>query len=254
MDSVLSKTKELKSNMIEKTKDLMEEIPRKLDMKHTSWQNRFVYATTFILIVYFAVMDVLTYFHIQSLPVRRKDPEALTGSFNYFKMLSIKGMMEDQLSCHFNWPTCELFEAATHLSNGYPVVTANSVSVFGAIIAIPAAKLLTLESMTWKRLAILVFVFRLWIDGLDGIVFRMQNLSPALKHTQLPVRHSSGWLGDTMCDFFAAFMFMYGGYRTLRQKGVPAQPAVVLPLTTCPLTTCPPTASLSHPSSPTFGE
>lgn len=249
MDSVFNKTKELKTNVLEKTKDLMEELPRKLDITHTSWQNRFVYAATFVLIVYFAVMDLLTYIHIQRMPVRRKDPEAVTDSFNYFKMLSVKGMMEDQLSCHFNWPTCELFESATHISNGYPVVTANSVSVFGALVAIPAAKLLTMESLTWKRVAILIFVFRLWIDGLDGIVFRMQNLAPAQKHTQLSVRHSSGWFVDTICDFFAAFMFMYGGYRTIKQKGPPVHQAVVLPLSSCSQLT-----STSRPNSPTFGE
>lgn len=218
MDNVLTKTKVLvQANVIEKTKDLGVEITRAFT--HTqqySLQNKIVYTVTIIVVVYFAAMDFLTYLHMQNIPVRRKDPEPFTGGFDYFSMLSVKGMMEDQLSCHINWPTCELFELHTHFSQS-PGITANRVSLFGAFIAIPAAKLLSMESLLAKRVAVVIFMFRLWIDGLDGVVFRMQHLSGAEKHTQQSVRHSTGWLVDFFCDLFAALMFLWGCWQTMKQ-------------------------------------
>lgn len=247
-------TKELvKSNVIDKTKDLGMEITRALNNgQQSSLQNKAVYVFTAIIITYFAAMDFLTYLHLQSKPVRTKNPEPFQGGFDYFQMLSVKGIMEDQLSCHFIWPTCELFEIGTNFSQS-PVVTATGVSVFGAILAIPAGKLMSMDSLLAKRISIILFVFRLWLDGLDGVVFRMQHLSGADKHTQLSVRHSSGWAVDFVCDLFAALMFLYGCYHTLKQnmhKYTANNVLGMLPLT------CPPTSSAAsspRPSSPNIG-
>lgn len=257
MDKMLHKTKDLvQTNVIDKTKDLGVEITRAL--AHTqqySLQNKIVYACTAVVILYFAAMDFLTYLHMQNWPVRTKDPEPFNNGFDYFAMLSVKGMMEDQLSCHINWPTCEWFELGTHFSQA-PLVTANRVSIFGALIAIPAAKLLSMESLLAKRIAIVIFMFRLWIDGLDGVVFRMQHLSGADQHTQQSVRHTSGWLVDFFCDLFAALMFLWGMYQTMKQTAPKYSTNQMLGLLPVSLS-CQPhvasTVSSPRPSSPNFG-
>lgn len=256
IDTVLEKTKDLKFNVMEKTKDFRIEIKKVLTTRSSSSiQTRIVFACSIIVIVYFAIMDILTYFHIQNLPVRTKDPEPINTGFDYFKMLSIKGMMEDQLSCHINWPTCEWFEQVTHISQ-LKFVTPNRVSILGAIIAIPAGKLLAAESLLAKRIAILIFTFRLWIDGLDGIVFRMQKFSGAKQHTQLSVRHSSGWWMDFFCDSFAALTFLYGTYFTIKQNMPSNGPSNLFGY--LPLNHCPPKhivgSSSPRPSSPNLGE
>lgn len=241
IDQRLTKTaKELKSNVIEKTRDLGLEISRALHVhsRQSSIQNKIVYALTFIIIAYFAIMDFLTYLHIQNMPVRYKDPLPLNGTFHYFRFLSVKGMMEDQLSSHLIWPTNELFEAATNFSQ-LPGITPNAVSVFGAILAIPAGKMLSMENLTVKRISIILFSFRLWIDGLDGVVFRMQRLSESEKHTQQSLRHTSGWLIDFLCDLFAALMFLVGFICTVKQSARKRQShyavtAGILPTVICP--------------------
>ena len=256
IDTVLEKTKDLKSNVIERTKDFRIEITKALHTRSSSSvQTKIVYACITIIIVYFAIMDILTYFHIQNIPVRTADPPPFGAGFDYFKMLSVKGMMEDQLSCHLNWPTCELFEQATNISQS-KFITPNRVSIFGAIIAIPAAKLLSMESLLAKRIAILLFVFRLWIDGLDGVVFRMQKFTGANQHTQQSVRHSGGWWVDFVCDLLAALAFLYGTYFTVKQHmPTNAQNNIFGYL---PLTHCPPRhivgSSSPRPSSPSMGK
>lgn len=187
-------------------------------LKSPAFQDRVVYLSTAIILIYFAIMDIATYFHMQSIPIQRAAPEPVSGGFDYFAMLSIKGMMEDQLSCHILWPTCEYFEQITHFSGRFLFIKPNMISIFGAIISVPAAILLCKESLTYKRIAVLIFVFRLGLDGLDGVVFRMQNLDKAHQHTQLSIRHSFGWSVDAVCDCFAALCFLYGVYWTINQR------------------------------------
>ncbi|XP_067929483.1 ceramide phosphoethanolamine synthase-like [Watersipora subatra] len=182
-----------------------------------SVQNVIVYGVTALVAIYFVIMDLLTYIHIQRREVRTADPPPYRDGFHYFRMLSIKGAMEDHLSCHINWPLAELFEASTNFSQQRGI-SPNVVSVFGALIAIPAAKLLSTDNMLAKRVGIVIFMIRLWIDSVDGVVYRMQHLAGAEKHVQQSIRHSSGWLVDFFCDLFAALMFLFGAYQTMKQN------------------------------------
>ena len=253
MDKMLNKTKVL---VTEKTKDLGVEISKAFSStQQYSLQNKIVYVSTALVVIYFAAMDFLTYLHMQSMPVRTEDPPPFDGGFDYFKMVSIKGMMEDQLSCHINWPLCELFESATHLSQA-PGITANGVSIFGAIISIPAAKLLSMDSLLAKRIAIVIFMFRLWLDGVDGVVFRMQHFTGAKQHTQLSIRHTTGWLIDFLCDLFAALMFLVGVYNTMKSslsKYSTGQVIGILPISV-PCQQIQSTTHSPRSSSPTLGK
>ena len=214
MDKMLNKTKVL---VTEKTKDLGVEITRAFTSKPHSIQNKIIYAVTAVTIIYFIVMDILVYLHIQSRPVRTKDPEPYHGDYDYFRLLSMKAIMEDQLSAHIVAPTSEYFVAGTHIDQ-WPGMSATVVSVFGAFISIFAAKLLTMESLLVKRIAIVIFLFRVWLDGVDGVVFRMQHLTGADRHTQQSARLSSGWAIDFFCDLFASLMFVWAVYHVVKQN------------------------------------
>jgi len=157
--------------------------------------------------------------------------------------------MEDHLSCHLLWPMGELTEQYLHISRGYPVITPNHVSLFGMFLAFPAARLTYASSLTVRRIGIGLFVVRLWIDGIDGIVFRMQKLMGADKHTQQSIRLSSGWWVDFVCDYVSGILFVYAIYAYLRNNLSKLQQVSGLPITTCP-----PAGFPSKTQSPGFGK
>ena len=199
MDKMLNKTKVL---VTEKTKDLGVEITRAFTSKPHSIQNKIIYAVTAVTIIYFIVMDILVYLHIQNRSVRTKDPKPDNGDYEYFRGLSTKALMEDPFVAHIANPTCEYCVASTSIGT-WPGISATDISVFGAIIAISAAKLICMESMLARRVAVAIFFFRMWLDGLDGVVFRMQHLSGADRHIQQSARHTTGWAIDFFCDLFS---------------------------------------------------
>ena len=143
----------------------------------------------------------------------------------------------------------ELTEQYLHISRGYPVITPNHVSLFGMFLAFPAARLTYASSLTVRRIGIGLFVVRLWIDGIDGIVFRMQKLMGADKHTQQSIRLSSGWWVDFVCDYVSGILFVYAIYAYLRNNLSKLQQVSGLPITTCP-----PAGFPSKTQSPGFGK
>ena len=74
------------------------EVPRS-NHSH-SLQNKIIYAVTAVTTIYFIVIDILVYLHIQNRSVRTKDPKPDNGDYEYFRGLSTKALMEDPFVAH----------------------------------------------------------------------------------------------------------------------------------------------------------
>lgn len=82
--------------------------------------------------------------------------------------------MLDYVNSYLLQPLCDRLLEATNFPIRFAYITANYVSYFGLVVSLVAARLVISERLTMRRVAVLVFFVRQFIDDLDGDVARVQ--------------------------------------------------------------------------------
>ena len=77
-----------------------------------------------------------------------------------------------------------------------PFITADMISYFHILVAAVASRLLLSDSLTWRRVGILLFDFRSLLDSYDGHVARSRKQETAM----IQEANSWGFFLDGLCD------------------------------------------------------
>ncbi|EEC10150.1 hypothetical protein IscW_ISCW007695 [Ixodes scapularis] len=88
------------------------------------------------------------------------------------------------------------------------------ISVAGLLSAVAAARVVTEDSLTMQRCAVLLMMLRTWFDALDGLVARSRM--GLVRH--MSVRETSGYVVDGAADTLGFAVFLVGCFLHLRKK------------------------------------
>ncbi|CAG7729963.1 unnamed protein product [Allacma fusca] len=93
-------------------------------------------------------------------------------------------------------------------------VSANSISVSHVLVAAVAAKLIAHDSLCVRRLGVVLFEVRNFLDAFDGTVARTRRSG------QPSVSNSMGWYMDGICDGFGTLFLLLACFVYLRNHPI----------------------------------
>lgn len=187
------------------------------------------------LIVFFVYLDVHLYLRIQNYPIDRNlfkngtlsimIPTSATPVVNYSDVtwvnchinplcdITVKALMLDPTNHYIFAPLATLFDDFVGFSRS-ELITPNMISFFHVFVAILSGRLIASDSLGYRRLGVVLFQFRTFLDDLDGHVARTK------RHIR-GERSEIGTIGyyvDGICDGLGCIALMIGVFVFLRNN------------------------------------
>lgn len=172
-----------------------------------------------LLTVYFLAMDLLLYSRIQ-----RYDVRPTTNGTRYISIVpcdydplctvTVKGLMLDHPNHFLLSPLAAIMDDLLHISSSWTWVTPNSISYFHILVAVLAGKCVSSDSLSYRRLGVILFQARTWLDDLDGHVAR-KRANIAGERSDVG---SSGYIVDGVCDALGCLALIIGLYQFLARN------------------------------------
>lgn len=142
---------------------------------------------------------------------------------------TVKALMVDHINHYIYGPLCAVLDIALGVSERMLFVTPNMISFFHVLIACLGAKLLTFQSLAARRLAVVLFQIRMFLDDLDGHVARERR---HIKGERSEVGSIGYWV-DGVCDLLGVTSMVIGILLYLKnnppRRGYKGTPASTLP-------------------------
>lgn len=170
-------------------------------------------------VVYFAMMDTTLYFTLQRQKLL-EDPAPEPG-YSPFSPLSIKLLLTNYIEHYVTDPSAEYFDQITRFSKIFYFITPNMITGCHFIVALVATRLVYSDLLYTRRVAVVLFYIRSWLDTLDGIVFR----SHKGEHVYTSHTDSWGFIVDAVADTAGGIFFCTGMWwyltKTVKPSKVP---------------------------------
>jgi len=161
-----------------------------------------------LLLVYFSIMDVFLYMRFAKTDILKDSgPSQPNETYSPFTHLSIKAMMNDHTSQYIVTPSCEYFDYYTGFSKVFSFITPNMISFFHCFLGFISGKWAASENLQDRRIGIVIFQVRTWLDSFDGVVYRSRSNTRLEFRT---VRDHAGYHVDIWCDAIGGFCFCFG--------------------------------------------
>lgn len=205
-----------------------------------------------VIIVYCIYMDTFLFLRIQNYKIDLYDPvenatqqESSTKSakeqpcyedatwipctINPLCHPTVKGLMVDHINHYIYGPLCAIVDIGLGISERMLFITPNMISFFHVFIACVGANLLTCQNLAARRLGIVLFQLRMFLDDLDGHVARERK---HIKGERSEVGTMGYWV-DGICDFIGVIAMMLGILIYLKnnppRRGYKGTPVSTLP-------------------------
>lgn len=176
----------------------------------------------FLFLLYFVGMDLLLYFRVQDYDVRpsTNDTRALPYQspilcdLNPICTVTVKAMTLDHPNHYILSPLASLTDYLLSISRSWTWLTPNAISVSHVAVAVIGARYITRSSLFHRRVGVVLFQVRAWLDDLDGHVAR----------TRLNVKGersdvgSIGYLVDGICDGLGCIALVVGIFFFLKRN------------------------------------
>lgn len=159
-----------------------------------------------VVLAFFIAMDTHLYFTLQETSLVKQDPP-VPGFFSPFSPLSIKLLMTDPVNHYIIGPAAEYFDEITHFSKVFYFITPNMISITHVTVSLIAAKLVSSEHLNARRIAVLLYLFRSWLDDLDGVVYRSHTHT---KGMYVSNHNTFGYYVDIYSDIVGGIFLMIG--------------------------------------------
>ncbi|KAH9495201.1 hypothetical protein Btru_015627 [Bulinus truncatus] len=173
--------------------------PRRLcDLKFFSCTKNCWITLAAVLLCYFLVMDVILFSRYNNVQlsldsVVGKDDEV----YSPFTHLSVKGLLNDHPSQFIIAPSSEYFDAVTHFSSTFSFITPTMISYSHLLCGFISGKFLASDNIQDRRIGVLLYEVRTWLDAFDGTVYRAQAGLRLKYHSN---HSSSGYFTDSLFD------------------------------------------------------
>lgn len=181
-----------------------------------------------ILIAFYVYLDLHLYLRIQNYPIDRGIHYNITYSHNPVNysdvtwinchinpicVITVKGLFLDQTNQYLFAPLATLADDFTGISRG-DLITPNMISFFHVFIAILAGKFVANDNLSMRRLGVVLFQIRTFLDDLDGHVARAKK---NIKGERSEVG-TVGYYVDGLCDGLGCIALMIGVFVFLKNN------------------------------------
>lgn len=216
-------------------------------MGPSSQISKLLVASLFALLIFFIYMDIELYFRIQNYPLDRtfiphepteiltSDELALLGTtvddLNGTKIsysdvswfgcnisplcdVTVKALLLDHTNHYLFSPGARIFDNLLSISTKHLWITPNMISGFHVFVAILAGKLVASDSLVSRRIGVVLFEFRTFLDDLDGHVARTRK---NIRGERSEVG-TAGYYIDGLCDALGCISLILGLFVFLRNN------------------------------------
>lgn len=207
------------------------------------WDTQIFAVLGLICLLYFVWMDVGLYYNLNSAPenllvtqnyrkLEESSPNKSQSTDDYYfdpyNPLSVKLLAMDHINHYIHYPLSWWLDVNfLHISDLCPFITPDMISYSHVAVAAFGAKLITSESLMIRRLGVMLFEFRTFLDSYDGYVARRRSHNTAM----VQVSGEWGYYLDGICDLIGTVFFMLALLTLLRRSHI--QRTVVLPFLSC---------------------
>lgn len=119
---------------------------------------------------------------------------------------TVKALMVDHINHYIYGPLCSIVDKALGISEKWLIITPDMISFFHVFIAFVGAKLLTCQNLAVRRLGVVLFQLRMFLDDLDGHVARERK---HIKGERSEVGTLGYWV-DGICDLVGVVAMVIG--------------------------------------------
>lgn len=161
-----------------------------------------------ILLTYYLIMDIILFMRFKTVDiVEDSKAGAQEELYSPFTHLSVKALMNDHTSQYIISPSAEYFDTITQFSTRFSFITPNIISFTHLFLGFLSGKFVASENLHDRRVGVVIFHIRTWLDAFDGVVFRSQSGT----HLQFQsVRATLGYYVDTTCDALGGVFLCFG--------------------------------------------
>lgn len=178
-------------------------------------------------------MDYNLYIRIQKYPLSNDDNNSLTYKevtwvtcdINPLCDVTVKAVLLDHTNFYLFAPLVEIIDDVVKISS-ITWITPNAISFFHILVAVVSAKCVCSKSLAYRRVGVILFEFRTWLDDLDGHVARVRK---NIKGERSEIG-TSGYYIDGICDAIGCTALLIGIFIFLKSNP-PRKGYVQLPTT-----------------------
>jgi hypothetical protein len=200
----------------------------------SSQTSKVLLSLVLLLVIFDIYMEVFLYWRMQNYPIERNyNVQNSTISSMQASQQSLKYSNVTWIDCHFN-PLCDVTVKSLmlDLTNHYiiapmaiafddfvglsraNIITPNMISFFHLFVAAVSGRMVASDNLGHRRLGIVLFQIRTFLDGLDGYIART-------KKGQKGEYSDVGTLGyyvDATCDTLGILCLMFGVFIFLKNN------------------------------------
>ncbi|CAH1372288.1 unnamed protein product [Tenebrio molitor] len=174
-------------------------------------------------LLFYLYMDFNLYLRIQNYPIDRgiddnttlnyKDVSWLGCNINPLCDVTVKAVLLDHTNYYLFAPLVTIIDNIFDISR-IQYITPNSISVFHVFVAILSAKCISSDSLAYRRLGVVLFEVRTFLDDLDGHVARVRK---NVKGERSEIG-TTGYYVDGVCDALGCLALMIGTFVFLKNN------------------------------------
>lgn len=127
--------------------------------------------------------------------------------------VTVKALLLDHTNHYLFAPLATIFDNAIGFSRSH-FITANMISFFHVFVAILAARFVAADNLSYRRIGVVLFQFRTFLDDLDGHVAR-QKKNIRGERSEIG---TAGYYIDGLCDGLGCIALMIGVFIFLRNN------------------------------------
>lgn len=183
--------------------------------------SKFLLTLFVTLICFYVYMDYNLYVRIQDFPLSNednnnatyKDITWVTCNINPLCDITVKAVLLDHTNLYVFAPLVQIVDSILKISS-IKWITPNSISFFHILVAIISAKCIISKSLAYRRVGVVLFEFRTWLDDLDGHVARVRK---NIKGERSEIG-TSGYYIDGLCDAIGCTALLIGIFVFLKSN------------------------------------
>lgn len=146
-------------------------------------------------------------------PLSYEDVVWISCDINPLCHVTVKAILLDHTNHYLFAPLATIFDTVIGFSRS-TFITANMISVFHVFVAILAGRFVASDSICYRRLGVVLFQFRTFLDDLDGHVAR-QKKNIRGERSEIG---TTGYYVDGVCDGLGCIALMIGVFVYLRNN------------------------------------
>ncbi|CAG9761249.1 unnamed protein product [Ceutorhynchus assimilis] len=169
-----------------------------------------------LMLIYYAYMDYNLYVRINNYPINNdlrfnnsaeeyKDVTWIKCDINPLCEVTVKAVLLDHTNYYLLAPLVTIVDNLMHISD-IKLITPNSISFFHVFVAILSAKCISSGNLAYRRIGVILFELRTWLDDLDGHVARVRKHIKG-EHSEIGTQ---GFYIDGICDALGCTALVIG--------------------------------------------